>query len=157
MKNQTAKGGILKDAASAALKKGEIHRMKKILNGLCVVLAFVSIGVGCVGIVLPILPTTPFFLLALVLFTKGSERFHKWFLSTKLYKNWLEDFVVTRSMTRAAKIKVLTVVTLLLGIGFWFSPVFAKVILVVVAVFHYVYFMFGIKTIEKKEAEKQYD
>lgn len=131
--------------------------MKRLLNGLCVVLAFVCIGVGCIGIVLPFLPTTPFLLLALVLFAKGSERFHRWFQSTRLYKGYLEDFVISRSMTMAVKIKVLTMVTLLLGIGFWFSPVFAKVILVIVAVFHYVYFLFGIKTIQKKESEKQYD
>jgi len=108
-------------------------------------------GVGCIGIVLPILPTTPFLILALVLFAKGSQRFHKWFLSTKLYKKYLEDFVVTKSMTKGVKIRILTVVTLLLAIGFWFSPVFAKVIIVIVAVFHYVYFIFGIKTAEEKK------
>ncbi|MCD7998777.1 MAG: YbaN family protein [Clostridiales bacterium] len=131
--------------------------MKRLLNGLCVILAFLCVGVGCVGILLPILPTTPFLLLALVLFAKGSERFHRWFRSTKLYKGYLEDFVVTKSMTKAAKVKVLTVVTLLLGTGFWFSPFFAKIILAIVAVFHYVYFLFGIKTIDKKELESQYD
>lgn len=131
--------------------------MKRLLNGLCVILAFICLGVGCIGIVLPILPTTPFFLLALVLFAKGSERFHRWFLSTRLYKGYLEDFVVTKSMTKAAKVKVLTVMTLFLGIGFCFSPVIAKVILVIVAVFHYVYFIFGIKTVDKKELESQYD
>jgi len=114
-------------------------------------MGFLCVGVGCVGIVLPILPTTPFLLLALFLFAKGSERFHSWFLSTALYRKHLEDFVVTRSMTKAAKVRVLSIVTLLLAIGFWFSPVFAKVLLVIVAVFHYVYFMFGIKTSDEKK------
>lgn len=120
--------------------------MKKIVNALCVILAFVCLGIGCIGIVLPFLPTTPFLLLALVLFAKGSGRFHRWFLSTSLYKKYLEDFVVTRSMTRAVKIRVMTVVTILLAIGFCFSPVPAKVVIAVVWVFHCVYFLFGVGT-----------
>lgn len=126
--------------------------MKKLINTACVALGFLCVGVGCIGIVLPVLPTTPFLLLALVLFAKGSERFHRWFLSTRLYKKHLEDFVVTKSMTKATKIRILSIVTLLLAVGFWFSPVFAKIILIIVAVFHYVYFIFGIKTAEDKKA-----
>ena len=118
--------------------------MKQILNGICVGLAFLCVGVGCIGIVLPILPTTPFFLLAVVLFAKGSQRFHAWFLSTGLYKTYLADFVATRSMTRETKIRVLILVTILIAVGFWFSPVVAKVVLVAVLIFHYVYFLFGI-------------
>lgn len=126
--------------------------MKRFINTICVVLGFISIGLGCIGIVLPVLPTTPFFLLAVFLFAKGSDRFHRWFLSTGLYKKYLKDFVATRSMTLAAKIKVLTAVTILLAIGFWFSPVFAKVILLIVALGHYVYFIFGIKTVRVEES-----
>ena len=122
--------------------------MKRLFNSICVMLGFVSIGLGCIGIVLPVLPTTPFLLLAVFLFAKGSERFHRWFLATGLYKKYLEDFVATRTMTLAAKVKVLTIVTILLAIGFWFSPVFAKIILLIVALGHYGYFIFGIKTIK---------
>lgn len=63
--------------------------MKGIVNGICVLLGFICVGIGCVGIVLPILPTTPFLLLALVLFARGSRRFHQWFMATGLYKNYL--------------------------------------------------------------------
>ena len=109
--------------------------MKRIINGVCVALAFICIGLGCIGIVLPILPTTPLFLLAVVLFAKGSKRFHRWFLSTGLYQKYLADFVATRSMTKRTKIRILA---------------FAKVILAVVLLFHYAYFLFGIKTIDEK-------
>lgn len=123
--------------------------MKRIVNSICVVLAFVCVGIGCIGIILPFLPTTPFLLVALALFAKGSERFHRWFMSTGIYRRYLADFVATRSMTRSAKIRVLSLVTTLLVIGFIFSPWMAKIVIAVVLVFHYVYFIFGIKTIEK--------
>ena len=131
-------------------ERGEMIFMKRIINGVCVVLAFICIGLGCIGIVLPILPTTPLFLLAVVLFAKGSKRFHRWFLSTGLYQKYMADIVATRSMTKRTKIRILAFVTVLIAIGFWFSPVFAKVILAAVLLFHYAYFLFGIKTIDEK-------
>ena len=73
--------------------------MKRVINGVCVVLAFICIGLGCIGIVLPILPTTPLFLLAVVLFAKGSKRFHRWFYLPGLYQI-SGRLVATRSMTR---------------------------------------------------------
>lgn len=129
----------------------EVFCMKKMINLVCVGLAFLCLGVGCIGILLPILPTTPFLLVSLCLFAKGSERFHRWFMSTGIYKTYLEDFVVTRSMKRSVKIRVLTVVTLLLAFGFWFSPGYAKAVIAVVWVFHLVYFLFGIRTADEKE------
>lgn len=50
------------------------------------ILGCLCLRLGCVGIVLPILPTVPFFLATVFCFANSSEKLHNWFQGTKLYK-----------------------------------------------------------------------
>ena len=57
------------------------------------ILGCAAFVLGVVGIFVPLLPTTPFLLLAALGFAQSSERLHTWFTGTKLYKNNLESYV----------------------------------------------------------------
>lgn len=128
--------------------------MKKIIHSLYVVLGFISLAVGMIGIFLPILPTTPFILVSAALFAKGSARFHSWFTKTRVYKKYIEDAVKKKEMTKEAKCKVLLTISCLFLIGFLISPIWhAKVLIIVIALFHYYYFLFRIKTLKKLETK----
>ena len=122
--------------------------MKKIMY---IVLGCVGLALGAVGAVLPMLPAFPFLMLTTFCFAKSSERLDRWFKSTKLYKDNLEDFVAGRGMTMKAKIRIMVTVTLLMSIGFVMMGmkgiVTGCIVLSCVWVFHILYFIFGIKTI----------
>ena len=125
--------------------------VKKILY---IILGCIGLGIGAIGSVVPLLPTFPFLLLAAFCFAKSSERLHNWFLNTKLYKNNLESYVQGRGMTKLTKMRIMATVTLLMGFGFlMMSRVnLGRIILSLVWVFHIVYFMFGVKTLEEEKA-----
>lgn len=123
--------------------------MKKIVNGICVALAFVCVGLGIVGIVLPILPTTPLFIAAACLFAKGSKKFHTWFLNTTLYKKYIESAITNGTMEKNAKRKMMITLGVVFGMGIVFSPVIAKFIIIIVAAIHFYVLLFRIKSVEQ--------
>lgn len=111
----------------------------------------VCLGLGCIGIVLPVLPTVPFFLATVFCFSRSSQKLHDWFLGTKLYKNNLESYVKGQGMTTKTKAKILLTVTMLMAFGFGMMLRKALYvpcgILACVWAAHLVYFLFGVKTI----------
>ena len=91
----------------------------KLKRLIFLILGFVCLGLGCIGIVLPILPTVPFFLVTVFCFAKSSQRLHDWFVGTKMYKKHLESFVKKKGMTAQTKAGILMSVTLLMAVGFF--------------------------------------
>lgn len=122
------------------------------MRHLFIALGFLFIGLGCIGVALPVFPTTPFLLLASFFLAKGSPRFNAWFMSTKLYENHLESFVQNRSMTLKTKISICTLATIMMGISLFVVPViWVKILLAGLILFMYYYFTFRIETIKTKK------
>lgn len=126
-------------------------KIKKILY---IMLGCVGVGLGAVGAVVPMLPAFPFLMLAAFCFARSSEKLDRWFKSTRLYKDNLEDFVAGRGMTWKTKIRIMVTVTVLMSIGFIMMGVkgiaVGCIVLGCVWLFHILYFCFGVKTITAK-------
>lgn len=127
--------------------------MKNIIKSpiklLWLMIGIVSMVLGAIGVVLPVLPTTPFLLLASFCFAKGSDRFHKWFIGTKLYKKHLESFVTSRSMTLKTKLCILLPASAMLILAMLaMSNIYGRVFIVFLIIFKYIYFFTRIETVK---------
>lgn len=124
--------------------------MKRILF---VILGCLSLGLGTVGIVLPLLPTVPFYLATVFFFANSSKRLHDWFTGTKMYRKHLESYVKKEGMTVRTRATIMASASLMMGIGFLCMsrvPI-ARIVLAVVWVCHIIYFVFMVKTIPESE------
>ena len=127
--------------------------MRKIIKFLYIIIGFIALGLGVLGLVLPVLPTTPLLLLASYCFVKGSERFEHWFKGTTLYKRHLETFVKERAMTLKQKLTILLFADAMIAIPFFIlESFFVRLMLVMIVFYKYYYFIYKIKTVP--EAEK---
>lgn len=124
--------------------------MKKTKNILWLIIGWIAFLLGAVGVVLPVLPTTPFLLLASFAFAKGSERFHTWLVETKLYQNHIDDFVKNRSMTLKTKLGILLPASAMLIVAaILFPSMHFRIFVVFLIAFKYFYFFTKIKTIKE--------
>jgi uncharacterized membrane protein YbaN (DUF454 family) len=107
------------------------------LSKLALILAgSIFLVLGILGIFLPLLPTTPFLLLAAACYFRSSERFYNWLINNKWLGNYIKDYREKKSIP--IKIKVITLSILWLAIGysvFFVVNIFIlKVILILIAV-----------------------
>lgn len=88
------------------MKTGVTRSLYLFLGGLCVVL-------GILGIFLPILPTTPFAILAAYFFSKSSEKLHQWLLDQKTLGPLIKDWEANGVIRLKAKILATTMIVIL--------------------------------------------
>lgn len=108
----------------------------------------ICFSLGAIGAVLPLIPTTPFILLAALCFARSSKKLDQWFRQTKLYKTVFEGLLTRRAMTVSAKLKLLIPIACLLGISFALLGDFlpGRILVASILIGHIVYFGFVVKT-----------
>ena len=96
--------------------------MRTIKEKVFLVLGLLSVVLGSVGVILPVLPTTPFLLLAGWLFTRSSPRFKNWLESTLLYERYVGEFKRQGGISRRKKIHILMTTYLVMGLSMLLMP-----------------------------------
>ena len=108
----------------------------------------ISFALGTAGIVLPLLPTVPLYMLALFCLARGSERFYKMFLESSLYQKTVGAYERDKALTLRTKLSILASVTTIMAIGAYFSqnmPV-ALIVMGLVWIGHVIALAFIVKT-----------
>lgn len=122
-------------------------------NNIIVRSVFLTIGaisfvLGTIGIVIPLFPTIPFYMLTVFCFARGSERFHKMFLASSLYQMTVGNYKRDKALTLRTKLTILGFLTIIMAIGAYFSqdwPI-ALILMGLVWIGHVIAFAFFIKT-----------
>ena len=108
----------------------------------------ISFALGTAGIVLPLLPTVPFYMLTLFCLARGSERFHKMFLESSLYQKTVGAYERDKALTLRTKLSILLSVSTIMAIGAYFSqdmPI-ALIVMAFVWIGHIIALVFIVKT-----------
>jgi uncharacterized protein len=104
-----------------------------------ILLGWLFTGLALIGVVLPILPTTPFILLAGWLFARSSKRYERWLKSTSVYKRYAVPFLEAGGLSFRKKAELLiTVYTVLLISGLLVANTHVRIFLGVLAIVKFI-------------------
>lgn len=130
------------------------NRMNQITKSIYLSIGFIALALGIIGITFPILPTTPFLLIASFCFVKGSKKIDHWFKNSTIYKKHLEQFIEEKAMTLKQKIKILLFADVMIAIPLVLvDHIIVKLFLVMVMLTKAYYFFFKIRTIKEEKSE----
>jgi len=87
-----------------------IYFLNKVTHVLVFSAGWVSFGLGAIGVVLPVLPTTPFMLLAASCFAKTSPRFHNWLLANRVFGPLIANWQTEQYIEKRTKAYSLTLI-----------------------------------------------
>ena len=108
----------------------------------------ISFVLGTAGIVIPLLPTVPFYMLTLFCLARGSERFYNMFLESSLYQKTVGAYERDKALTLRTKLSILLSVSTIMAVGAYFSqdmPI-ALIVMAFVWIGHVIALVFIVKT-----------
>ena len=128
--------------------KTTVQHSNVVVRYVFLTIGAISFALGTAGIILPLLPTVPLYMLALFCLARGSERLHKMFLESSLYQKTVGAYERDKALTLRTKLSILASLTTIMAIGAYFSqnmPV-ALIVMGLVWIGHVIALAFIVKT-----------
>jgi len=109
-----------------------VDRLKR---GLFIAAGTISLGVGAVGIFVPLLPTTPLLLLSAACYFRGSKRMHNWMLNNKWFGTYIRNYREGRGIPLRTKVSIVALLWIAISYSaFLVNLLIAQIALIVIAV-----------------------
>lgn len=120
-------------------------------NYFLIVLGSILVIIGTIGIFIPILPTTPFLLLAAACYGRGSKRLYDWLLNNRLFGEYIRNYLDGKGIPLATKLYALVLLWLSISCSaiFFVDNLWIKILLFVIAIGVTIHLL-TIKTARKK-------
>jgi uncharacterized protein len=117
------------------ISQAPLSKVKKqrVIRALLVIAGMISLGLGAIGIFIPILPTTPFLLLSAACFLRSSERLHNWLINNRWFGDYIRNYQEGRGIPK--KTKIISISLLWLSILYSSFFVVDEILIVQVALF----------------------
>ncbi|HEC37211.1 hypothetical protein LCGC14_1574120 [marine sediment metagenome] len=108
----------------------------KVINSILFVVGLISLILGSIGIVLPVLPTTPFLLLSAACFAKSSKKFYNWLMNNRVLGTFIKNYKEGKGMPIKTKIFTLSTlwITILITIFFFVKILWVQIILWIIVI-----------------------
>ncbi|WP_105664332.1 DUF454 family protein [Cronobacter dublinensis] len=118
---------------------------------ILLILGWLAVVLATLGVVLPLLPTTPFLLLAAWCFARSSPRFHHWLLYRSWFGGYLRHWQQYRAMPPGAKLRAILVILATFAISLWMVKIFWVRVLLLVILSGLLIFMWRIPVVDEKQ------
>jgi len=116
--------------------KKKNKKLNQLFQAILITSGTIFLGLGLIGIFIPILPTTPFLLLAAACYARSSQRFYNWLMNNKWFGNYIKNYREGRGIP--LKFKILTIsllwLTILNSIYFVINNFLIEMILIIIAI-----------------------
>jgi len=105
------------------------------LKYIAIVFGILFVGLGILGIILPVLPTTPFLLLASFLFVKSSKKLDNWLINNKILGEYIYNYRKFRAIKRKAKIIAICLLWFSISFSaYMIDIIYVRILLLIVAI-----------------------
>lgn len=108
----------------------------RFLRAILIVLGILFVGLGILGIIIPMLPATPFFLLSACCFMKSSDRLYRWLMTNRVFGKYLNNYIEGKGIPVRIKIVVLTLLWLVISYAelFIFENIYIRILLLIIVI-----------------------
>jgi hypothetical protein len=108
----------------------------RLLRWILIITGTFLVGIGILGIFLPLLPTTIFFILAAVCYARSSEKFYVWLMHNRYFGKYIRNYKMGNGMTLASKIVSITLLwtAILISAFYGVENFYIRILLILIAV-----------------------